>query len=201
MCLSVCVDLLRLPCARLYRYLRVLCTTSYLMHWWNTYFCTYQLVVQKMPLYLQSSAQETDISGVHKVVVLVCVCVSVSLSSPNRQTYRLDFLSMKWQWTYGQTLLPWNNHFHTSKACLKILNSSGMCGLLRSSNVHPVQEKTTLWVHPWKKWQNGCKNCALRCKIGYAEPTLSFFNGWTHRVVFSCTGWCWTVGDCIRHRL
>ncbi len=30
------------------------------------------------------------------------------------------FLSMKWQWTYGQpTLSPWNNHFHTSEACLK----------------------------------------------------------------------------------
>ncbi len=32
-----------------------------------------------------------------------------------------DFLSMKWQWTYGPTLLPWNNHFHTSEACLKPL--------------------------------------------------------------------------------
>ena len=25
------------------------------------------------------------------------------------------------QWTYGQTLLSWNNHFHTSEACLKPL--------------------------------------------------------------------------------
>ncbi len=32
-----------------------------------------------------------------------------------------NFLSMKWQWTYGPTLLPWNNHFHTSEACLKPL--------------------------------------------------------------------------------
>ncbi len=24
-----------------------------------------------------------------------------------------NFLSMKWQWTYDPTLLPWNNHFHT----------------------------------------------------------------------------------------
>ncbi len=27
--------------------------------------------------------------------------------------------SMKWQWTYGQTLLPCNNNFHTSEARLK----------------------------------------------------------------------------------
>ncbi len=32
-----------------------------------------------------------------------------------------NFLSMKRQWTYGPTLLPWNNHFHTSEACLKPL--------------------------------------------------------------------------------
>ncbi len=28
---------------------------------------------------------------------------------------------MKWEWTYGPTLLPWNGHFqifHTSEACL-----------------------------------------------------------------------------------
>ncbi len=30
--------------------------------------------------------------------------------------------------------------------------------------------------------------------VGCAEPTLSFFNGWTHRVVFSCTGWLFTGG-------
>ncbi len=31
-----------------------------------------------------------------------------------------SFLSMKWQWTYGPTLLPLNNHFHTSEACLRM---------------------------------------------------------------------------------
>ncbi len=28
----------------------------------------------------------------------------------------VSFLSMKWQWTCGRTLLPWNNNFHTSEA-------------------------------------------------------------------------------------
>ncbi len=40
----------------------------------------------------------------------------VTIHSPQK-----DFLSMKWQWTYGPTLLPWNNHFHTSEACFKPL--------------------------------------------------------------------------------
>ena len=32
-----------------------------------------------------------------------------------------SFLSMKRQWTYGPTLWPWNNHFHTyDEACLKL---------------------------------------------------------------------------------
>ena len=41
------------------------------------------------------------------------------------------------------------------------------CGTV--TECHPVQEKTTLWVHPWKKWQNGCKNCAWRCKISFCK--------------------------------
>ncbi len=28
-----------------------------------------------------------------------------------------DLLTMKRQWTYGQTLLPWFDYFHTSLAC------------------------------------------------------------------------------------
>ncbi len=28
-----------------------------------------------------------------------------------------DLLTMKRQWTYGPTLLPWFDHFHTSLAC------------------------------------------------------------------------------------
>ena len=38
---------------------------------------------------------------------------------------------------------------------------------------HPVLEKTTLWVHPWKKMIKGFKNCASRCKIpGFCIPLL-----------------------------
>ncbi len=40
---------------------------------------------------------------------------------PTLLPWNNHFLSMKWQWTYGPTLLPWNNHFHTSEACLKPL--------------------------------------------------------------------------------
>ncbi len=62
---------------------------------------------------------------------------------------------------------------------------------------HPVQEKTNLWVHPREKQQKGFKNCALRFKssafhpwVRCAEPFFfSFFQGWTHRVDFSCTVW------------
>ena len=45
------------------------------------------------------------------------------IAKKNNQLYYspVDFLSMKWQWTYGPTLLPLNNHFHTSEACLKPL--------------------------------------------------------------------------------
>ncbi len=42
-----------------------------------------KLVVQKVPLYLKSSAQETDVSVVHKgALVGVCVCMI------NRHPYR-----------------------------------------------------------------------------------------------------------------
>ncbi len=32
-----------------------------------------------------------------------------------------DLLTMKRQWTYGPTLLPWFDHFHTSLACFTAL--------------------------------------------------------------------------------
>ncbi len=62
--------------------------------------------------------------------------------------WQSSFLSMKWQWTYGPTLLPWSNHFYTSKACLTSLrmycidteaiafmfNGGSSC----ASTIHPV---------------------------------------------------------------
>ncbi len=41
-------------------------------------------------------------------------------------------------------------------------------------------KKITIWVQ---------KLCLWVHLVSCAEPILSFFNGWTHRVVFSCTGW------------
>ena len=39
------------------------------------------------------------------------------------------FLTMKSQWVYGLTLLPWCNHFHTSIACHQLyLKKQQMCG-------------------------------------------------------------------------
>ncbi len=35
--------------------------------------------------------------------------------------YSLNLLTMKRQWTYGPTLLPWFDHFHTSLACFTAL--------------------------------------------------------------------------------
>ncbi len=50
----------------------------------------------------------------------------------------IDFLSMKWQWTYGPTLLPWNNHFHTSEACFKPLILGSMASLISSNQPWPL---------------------------------------------------------------
>ncbi len=35
-----------------------------------------------------------------------------------------------------------------------------LCLEVRLMNAHPVQEKTTLWVHPLKNDNMGAKNCA-----------------------------------------
>ncbi len=48
------------------------------------------------------------------------VCVEAD-GTPWCMHWLSNFLSMKWQWTYGPTLSPWNNHFHTSEACFKPL--------------------------------------------------------------------------------
>ncbi len=60
----------------------------------------------------------------------------------------------------------------------------------------PVQEKATLWVHPWEKQQKGFKNCAFTIEPFFLWVYLlvrcaeCFFSpGWIHRVLFSCTGW------------
>ena len=52
----------------------------------------------------QSQVKVTLVYDHTTVYVKVIVCLTT-------------FLSMKWQWIYGPTLTPWNNHFHTSKAC------------------------------------------------------------------------------------
>ncbi len=41
------------------------------------------------------------------------------LASAKAQPRGGDLLTMKCQWTYGPTLLPWFDHFHTSLACFK----------------------------------------------------------------------------------
>ena len=49
-----------------------------------------------------------------------------------------------------------------------------------------IHWKMTMWV--LHNWPNGCMRfCTSR--HSFFAPILSFFNGWTHRVVFSCTGW------------
>ncbi len=50
---------------------------------------------------------------------------------------------MKWQYTYGPTLLPWNNHFHTSKACLSNCSSHTWDKQLVT---HKVPPDIDLWL-------------------------------------------------------
>ncbi len=84
-----------------------------------------------------SAGTVSDITGVNVIQDgPVLIVINVSTTSINTTLYYfvsmfqfvsghvsnlINFLSMKWQWTYGQTLLPWNNHFHTYEACLKPL--------------------------------------------------------------------------------
>ena len=49
------------------------------------------------------------------------IAAASPVTSPQLVPVFRHFLSMKWQWTYGPILMPWNNHFHTSKACLNPL--------------------------------------------------------------------------------
>ncbi len=63
------------------------------------------------------------------IIILTRVTTSLkkSLKSLNfRQVLEtleksLNLLTMKHQWTYGPTLLPWFDHFHTSHACFTAL--------------------------------------------------------------------------------
>ncbi len=51
----------------------------------------------------------------------------------------LNVLSMKWQWAYGPTLLPWNNHFRTYKAGLELLKVV-LEGYRRCPDSHDLSE-------------------------------------------------------------
>ena len=75
---------------------------------------------------------------------------------------------------------------------------------LHFTNIHPVQEKTTLWVHPYKNNKKGSAHPTKRFdhqdtdfvdnindfgRWAHINVKLHFFHGWTQRVVFSCIGW------------
>ncbi len=48
---------------------------------------------------------------------LIMIWRSTALCGPLYGCYSTDFLSMKWQWTYGPTIFLWTIHFHTSDSC------------------------------------------------------------------------------------
>ncbi len=48
-----------------------------------------------------------------------------SFENVSKTTSEITTHFLKWQRTYGPTLLPWNNHFHTSEACLNSLEEEG----------------------------------------------------------------------------
>ena len=97
-----------------------------------------------------------------------------------------------------------------------VLSPLSYCCYVTEFSIHTVQEKTTLWFIHWKMtmWvlhnrPNGCKmeenesqehissnnfaNFAMKegfCTTRHSFCThfVIFFQGWTHRVVFCCTG-------------
>ncbi len=86
-----------------------------------------------------------------------------------------DLLSMKWQWTYGPTLLPLTIHFHTLEACLKPLYPHMNIEKKLTFLVQPIGWTVSMEISCiFSAWWSGF----------YQFPYLMFLLiGWTYRII------------------